>query len=608
MNYPRRQTGGNGQVCFCGRRSIDEKEIAIFKEGMSFMKRITANSRYIEVWLFVFLLAAYMLTMRGTVGGDAGYYFKDFLIVLKDGLQALIDQKSGITQYNPIGRTFYYFPMYLIYLPLKYMYSGPYIQHVESFVLSITNPTLASLSGVYLFKVCRVLHGKNRNALFTCLLYAFGSMMMYYSRTSSSDVANTAFFIMVLWYLMKFNETQRTVFLFYVSTIIALSYSVKSISIVIIPACLVYLYHTSTIKRKVTKGMLILSAGVTVMCATVFIIHYMEYGSLYEAIGGIRAVKGVERHFYISSISEYIRYAYIILFSPGGSIILYNIPLVLSFVTFRDFHRCYRPESLFIIVSATSFFLLNWLVVIGYYRTDGADWGLRNMMYVIPLLFVPSVLIWDRTWMKRKSIRYCILPVVVAMAILINLPVSFVSYPRLRNYYHTINETGLPPSLKMREMFFYPYEMWRVLVSNIMRNVTGESMRARIPGKNERGNAEITHYRDKECYNIIIDKVKKNRGYTLGELTNIKDDSSLRYNNCLGGVRHRILDSSDTWIAGVWQAYFDGVVHRTNGPKPMSANFIIWAIANVIYISLIVLCFGSGYIVWRKSCGERHRE
>jgi hypothetical protein len=157
-------------------------------------------------------------------------------------------------------------------------------------------------------------------------------------------------------------------------------------------------------------------------------------------------------------------------------------------------------------------------------------------------------------------------------------------------------------------MFFYPYEMWRVLVSNIMRNAIGESMKLKIPCRVDRGNTEINHYRDKRCYDLIIDRVKRNRGYSLAELEKIEDGTATEYKNCLVSIRHRILDSSDIWLAGVWQAYYDGVVHRTNGPQPLIVNYNMWCAANIAWLSLLILCFGSGYVVWRKTCGVKDEQ
>ena len=274
-----------------------------------------------------------------------------------------------------------------------------------------------------MYFLARIFNYSVRVSAAISLMLGFTTMIWNYSKESFSEPLATLLIMLSVIFVILYNKHGlKNIYLFWSAFFFGLSVLCKIYNVVfIIPifAYLALIHLKNKDSRAINKAIFtIIITGLSFLIIAIIINKikfgaYMHFG--YAQAGGKQKI-GFNLMAFISGVYGYF-------LSSGKSIFLYSPVLILSLFALPDFYRKFRNEFIMFAV-----FLITALLLFAPIKFwfGGVCWGPRYLYALIPLMMLPmgEVLSGD----KFKFIKNKILPILIILGVLIQIPSVMVGY------------------------------------------------------------------------------------------------------------------------------------------------------------------------------------
>jgi len=216
-------------------------------------KLIFHNNNFISALIFLISFITYLFTLAPTISwGDSGE-----LITVAYTLG--IAHPSGYPLYTLFGKLFTFIPIGSI-----------------AFRVNLMSAFFASLTVMLIyFNVTKIIKNKI-NALFSALILAFS--FVFWSQAVRAEVyaLNAFFFSIILFFLLKWDETKNVNYLYIMSFVYGLSFTNHLITVIMIIPIMFFLFTSkNNIKFKISKK--IFNIKFLILALLLFILGFLPY-------------------------------------------------------------------------------------------------------------------------------------------------------------------------------------------------------------------------------------------------------------------------------------------------------------------------------------------
>lgn len=320
------------------------------------------------------------------------------------------------------------------------------------FLCGLWNAFIATMANIIFFLLLLKLSVYEKKALFMTLALSFSTQLWFYSRNIFMEYFQLLWILLSLYLLLLFylENNKKWFFISYLlaGLIVALKFSSITYSLTLF-LILPYLFLKKNINiRDVLLSLLLLYSGILIFSFA----NWLKFGEYTLNI----------KHTYMMNVlgrgrfESYITGLWGILFSPGKSILLYNIPILFALPYFKEYYKRHRESALFTLLFST----ITIFAVASRNWTGGMGWGPRYLSMIVPLLIIPLA--------YGKNI---ILKIAFVSGIIFQIPSIILpsySYAKLINIlgYTTsrtiVDSTNFIPS--MSSLILY----WKLFISRIL--------------------------------------------------------------------------------------------------------------------------------------------
>lgn len=361
----------------------------------------TRESRRDSLWLLLFCLSVYLITMGGHLySADSEIkamitegIVKRHSVTLPSVLMMYMVAGRGGLSYAPfpVGTSLTMTPFYLIGDGIAQAFPGVPRPLVMEFCLSLINEVMTTLTCVLIFAICRHFRYSSRTAVATALLYGFCTIAWPYAKTCWSEPQAALFVLAGFYCALRFAEHFRLSWAALAG--IALGYGVTTkhemglYAILITGLLISYLRSRAghTWRQFVWTGV---AYGLPLAFFGIVNLYYNylrferwfdfgHYGALQanlaQTAGSLDPLKGI-----IVGLYQH-------LFSTGKSILLFSPPLILFYWAMKAFHRTHRTEAIFFVTVPLIFFVSGGML----WEMSGIAWGERYLVTITPFLILP---------------------------------------------------------------------------------------------------------------------------------------------------------------------------------------------------------------------------
>jgi hypothetical protein len=363
-------------------------------------------------------------------------------------------------------------PFYLLGTIVSKFISAPH-EMIKLFVVSMLGPFLSAINIVLFYHLGKVLGIGRRALLYTLIFLTVGSINVYYARGPYVESLDCFFLLSIIILIMKLKDTENSNYLLAIGILIGFSFFSKIYNIIlVVPVTLGLAYLYLIELRKNWKTVIYVSprlfSPIAFFLALIFMFNFLRYGSILST--------GYENDVKFISIIEGLGG---FLFSPGKSIFIFNIGVVLAILGSINFYRQKKPAFFLII-----FIVFTYLLFLSKFNIwNAGPWGTRYLFPSIFILHIIAALEIQRILKTNGlNIRKIGLSICLVMAILIHLPISFIDYEKW-NLIGKRNKLFYRPDITYRLAYSPIKGSWSIFLSSIQSALTGESSTVGLPLK-----------------------------------------------------------------------------------------------------------------------------
>jgi len=390
--------------------------------------------------IFLFFSLFYSLFSIGHFGGDGyGDYLTAESLVLDQNL-SLYDRPNDPDELNyllnvgapgrdgkiyssrsgigmPVILSLFYFPGHVA---SRFLKSIPH-DYITMFFVSFANPILSAFVCLFVFLIALTIGFNKRLSASLSFIYGLSTMAPIYTRTGFAEPAVTLFLLLAVYFMIKFNNSLKMLFLLLSAVAFSFSFAIKPNAAIFMPCFLFYLgwsLYDAKLEFREKLRMFILFVTISaVLFSTIMLFNWYIYGSIFK-FGGIDAVHAGVR---MAESNHFLKGIYYYLFSTGKGLFLFNLPLVLSFAFLKNTPRERRKEVVFFIL----IFLVNLLFFVKSFRRGSLfSWGPRYLLPSIPVLvLLLGVMFYNYAKLFRKIVLFFF----SAAGALVMLPCLFIN-------------------------------------------------------------------------------------------------------------------------------------------------------------------------------------
>jgi len=414
--------------------------------------------RSVGVLLFLFCLSIFFLTAHGNVNGDEVGTFLTAKSVVERGRLSL-DPRSipEFTSYREhafrLGRDGEYHaptgllwavvlvPFVVVGKLVALPFSGAKAMQIMSFVTSFEGAVFSALAVLALASLTRRFGGSVKASVGLALLYAFGTSTWYYAKGGHADPLNVFLLLLAFGAAHRYGSGLSRASLGWSGVLLGLAILTKIYNVIVLP---LFLLYVGWLRRRAgqpfwPKGQEFFLLFGPPLAGVALVLGYnswlfgagdVGYGQFWMLPWGYgesalsRILNGRRSVFFLAMY----------LVSPGQSVLLYNLPIVLGLLGFRRFWRTFPVESRFILL-----FTATYLAFFCLYSVDGKGWGPRYLLPVAAFFLLPAGPVLDGIFRLRRPIKLAVVFVGVLMVL---LQLSSVIAP-VGRFLHSLRKVGI---------------------------------------------------------------------------------------------------------------------------------------------------------------------
>lgn len=375
------------------------------------------------LWLFVFCVSVYLLTMGGHLysadneikGMIAEGIVERHSVALPEvSMMYMVPGRDGLSYaYFPIGSSITMIPFYLIGNLISQVIPGLPRSLVLEFCYAMINSLVAALTCIVLFAICRRLRYSIRTAIATSLIYGFCTIAWPYAKTAWSEPQAILCVLTAFYCILRFLDRNRYSWIILAGLAvgygITTKYEMGLYAFLLAGLMIAYLKQERASWRHVI--MVGLAYGIPLAIFGFLILYYnylrfegwFDFGYYTDVQNHLEPTSPV-----LDSFEGFIVGIYQHLFSSGKSILLFSPPLILFYWAMKRFWHTHRKEALFCLAVPFVFFVsagTSWQMTF-------MAWGERYFVTFTPFLILPlSALLEDiiehqSAYMKKSIITF----------------------------------------------------------------------------------------------------------------------------------------------------------------------------------------------------------
>jgi len=440
------------------------------------------------LYLFLFFTSLYSFFSIGHYGGD-GYeeYLTAESIVLDRNFQFhdrphdpdQLNYKSGVGIEGRNGGTYSARSCLGVAFPLSFFYALGHI--VASFLKNIPhdfitilfasfyNPFISAFTVLFVFAISGHLGFKPVTSLMLSLIYGLSTMAPVYTRTGFAEPTLVLFLLISVYWIIRYSKNLEERCLVYSALALAYCVLIKAIGFIFFPCLLVYIFWCIYAKKQNLfdrlKPVAIFAIVFIFGNAIVLAYNYFVYGSILS-FGKANPIDISAR---AAQSTHFIKGAYYYLISPGKGVILFNLPIILSFIGLVKVPKERRKEVVLLLL----IFIVNLLFFVKCFsRGSLFSWGPRYLLPSIPFLVLLIGYYYEgyKGFMGRFYVW-----LLSAVGFFVMLPCMFINQSKF--YLFVVEELNLDEYL----ISFIPdlspiMGAWWMLVTRIIQNLTGKGI------------------------------------------------------------------------------------------------------------------------------------
>ena len=360
-------------------------------------------NRRILLYLFLLFMSLYSFFSIGHFGGDGYNEYLTAESIVLDGNTRLYDRPNDPDQLknfrSDIGIKARNGDIYSarsclgVSLPLSVFYALGHIiasifknvphDFVTMLVVSFYNPFITASTVLFIFIISIHLGFKHVTSLILSMIYGFSTMIPVYARAGFAEPTLALSLLISVYWVICYSKSLEKKFLIYSALFLSYCILTKAVAFLFFPCFLIYiLWCIFSGGQNLFDGFKAISLYVFVFLFSnifVFIYNYYIYGSIFN-FGGTNSISVTAR---VALSTHFLKGAYYYLLSPGKSLILFNLPIILSFIGLVKVSKGRRKETvLFLLI-----FVVNLIFFVRSFRRGSLYcWGPRYLFLSLPFL------------------------------------------------------------------------------------------------------------------------------------------------------------------------------------------------------------------------------
>ena len=441
------------------------------------------------LYLFLFFASIYSFFSIGHYGGDGYEEYLTAESIVLDGNTRLYDRPHDPDQLKDFrseagikgrGGDIYSARSCLgVAFPLSALYAFGHVaamifrsvphDFVTILFASFYNPFIIAFTALLIFIISNRLGFKQVTSLILSMIYGLSTMAPVYTRTGFAEPTLALSLLISVYWVIRYSTDLEKKFLVYSALFLSYCVLTKAIAFLFLPCFLAYiLWCIYSGRQNLFDGFKSISMYVFVFLFSnifVFVYNYHVYGGIFN-FGGFNSINITVR---VAQSTHFVKGAYYYLVSPGKSMILFNLPIVLAFIGLAKVPKERRKETvLFLLI-----FIVNILFFIKSFRRGSLySWGPRYLLLSLPFLVL---LIGNYYEGYRNLTGRFFLWLLSAAGFLIMLPCMFINQSKF--YLFVVEELRLDEYIINFIPDLSPIKgAWWMFVSRIMQNLIGKDI------------------------------------------------------------------------------------------------------------------------------------
>ncbi|MBF0493818.1 MAG: hypothetical protein HQL28_01645 [Candidatus Omnitrophica bacterium] len=385
--------------------------------------------------LFLFFFACFLLFANGHFGGDGleNYLTAESIVLDKDisihtrafdvkevryEVRGPGDQEGRHYANSGLGMPLLLTPFYLVGHVISKFAAFVPAGYITQFTVSFFNPFVTALIALILFVFLSELGFSRANSFYTVVCFAFCTMVLAYTRSGFSEPAVTLLVLAACLFLFRSSVKFPLKNIFFAACCIGFTLLIKNNSYLnFLLFFIILIRFSADIKNKVLlwKVWSVAVSAIVIFAAVYFLTKEFCGMTLKDNVTEL-ASKG------LTPGNRFFKGLYYYLLSPGKSLVLYNIPLILAALSFRNFAKRNRP--VFFMIACV---VLGHLLFYSFKFVRGSlfSWGPRYLYTLVP--FVSIFLAQYLEDAGQKKGRHFIFRIVCVLSFLVYFPVLIVN-------------------------------------------------------------------------------------------------------------------------------------------------------------------------------------
>ena len=274
---------------------------------------------------------------------------------------------------------------------------------------SFLNPVCAAVTVLVFFDLLRLLGVAMRRAVGLSLVLAFATALFAYAHDSYDVTPTGLFLLLALWACVRGRDGDARWWLL-AGAAAGFAAVVRQSALVCAPA-FAYLLLVSVERRRRPVALLASGAGGLAFLVVIGLYNAWRFGSPLQS--GFDVVPDAPADFHLSYLPGGLA---AILFSPGGSVLLYSPPLVAGLAGLR------RAFAQWPAVTVAALWMAGATTVFSalYYEPTGGAWGCRYLVPVTAPLLLPAAAL--------PNLRHAWISVLTGFGVLVQLLGVVIDY------------------------------------------------------------------------------------------------------------------------------------------------------------------------------------
>lgn len=429
--------------------------------------QFSISDKKTAVCLFVILTLTFILFTPGVVGGDPFFYYvaaenivKHFSVSIHPDIMSKYDLGPSNFGLNP--KTGQYYRAYGILssiVMIPFYYAGEFVSRhaplfnsvvITQFFAGMTNCFVCAFTGVFLYFILRRFSFGKKASFILVMIYGFATMNFNYAVNGFSEALTGLCFLGAFYYVYGYKNSGRREDLIFSSVYLGLSVLVKFSNCLMIIPFLVYLVFISGKNIKLAaKTVIIYSAVFGVFFIVLCFVNYIKTGIfLSSGYGGEEARFPFGKNIFLNMAG--------FLISPGRSIFIFNLPVVISLFYLKRFYENFKSET--ILIALMFAFNLAFYSCLSFWY-GGISWGPRYLMPLVPFLILPCA--YAPLELKSKKIVKILFITFVTAGFIIQLNSVLFSWHKpeskinIERYFYSLKYSQIPLSFQTTYAYFY---------------------------------------------------------------------------------------------------------------------------------------------------------